>query len=243
MSERFAVVLVAAGKGARMGASVPKQYLKVGGCTILEHTLLALARCPRIAWVQPVFAPDDALGPKALARRDWPFAVLPPAQGGKTRAHSVAAGIRALPSEVAWVAVHDAVRPCVSEALLDRVLEAAVRHGAAVPGIPVVDTIKELREDGFVHRTLARERLVAVQTPQAARRDWFEQAIARLGDRIADCTDDAAMLERAGFAVFVCEGERDNRKITTPEDLQWLQERIFASGKDSTRTASPKGAS
>ncbi len=243
MDARFAIVLVAAGAGSRMRMRTPKQYLRIAGRTVLEHAILGLAQSAEIGWLQPVFAKDDRVGPKILARlqKDLPFRVLPPAVGGNTRAASVIAGIRALPKRIRWVAVHDAARPLVSADLLARVFAAARFHGAAAPGVPVVDTIKELDARGFVRRTPERARLVALQTPQAAQRAWFDQAIATLGELALACTDDMQMLEMAGFPVFICRGDPNNRKLTTKEDLAWLRRRLSASAKDSTRTASSQG--
>ena len=242
MDARFACILLAAGTGSRMGAAVPKQYLRVAGRTLLELALEHLAREPRIAWIVPVFAPGDATGPAIVARHRMRARLLPPVPGGAVRAASMLAGLRALPGEAAWVAVHDAARPIPSRALLARVLDAALAHGAAVPGLPVADTIKEVDERGFVRRTLVRARLRAVQTPQAARRDWLEQAARCAADAPGRFTDDASLLEAAGLPVFVCEGDPDNRKITTPEDLAWLQSRLSASDRASTPTASPTDA-
>lgn len=243
MAARFACILLAAGKGARMGARVPKQYLRVGGRTLLEIALAHLAREARFAWLVPVFAAADDQGPRIVARFAARFEVLGPVEGGPTRAHSMLAGLRALPSKVQWVAVHDAARPTPSAALLARVLDAALAHGAAVPGVPVMDTIKEINEEGFVRRTLVRAHLRAVQTPQAARRDWLEEAARRFADELDRFTDDAALLEAAGFPVFVCEGEARNRKITTPEDLAWLRMSLSASDKALMPTGSAKDAS
>ena len=224
-----------------MGADRPKQYLKVQGRTILELALAHLAAEPRIHWIVPVFAPDDALGPRLVARFRDRVCILPPVAGGAERADSMRAGLRALPAEAQWVAVHDAARPLVPAAMLARVLDAALAHGAAVPGLPVADTIKEVDAQGFVRRTPPRAHLRAVQTPQAARRDWLEEAVRRFAGRPGDFTDDASLLEAAGFPVFVCAGDPLARKITTPEDFAWLQSRLCASDRDLTPTASRRG--
>lgn len=128
-----------------------------------------------------------------------------------------------MPLDVAWVAVQDAARPVPSSELLASVLDAAQQHGAAVPGVPVHDTIKRVDADGRVLQTLERHTLRAVQTPQVARREWFVAAIESERERMHLHTDDASMLEAAGFPVFISPGDVNNRKITTPEDMLWLQ--------------------
>src|SRR5690606_24706609 len=142
--------------------------------------------------------------------------------GGAHRAESVRNGLAAL-AEVAptFVAVHDAARPAVSRWLIDRVFEAARREGASVPGLPVTDTVKEVRE-GLSVRTLRRADLVAVQTPQAMRRDWLAEAFARCPLSLEEVTDDVQLLELAGYPVRVVEGEPENLKMTRPEDLATL---------------------
>ncbi len=221
------VILLAAGSGRRFGGALPKQYVRAAGKTILAHALAHLAAEPRIRFVQPVIAAGDDRFAEA-ARGRWPFTLLPPVPGGETREHSMLCGLRALPAEALLVAVHDAARPLPSPALLAAVFDAALAHGAAVPGLPVTDTIKRVNEDGRVLETPPRAMLRAVQTPQAARRDWLEDAARRFEARLGEFSDDAALLEAAGYPVHVSEGDPGNRKITTREDLDWLEARLAA---------------
>ncbi|HXH64944.1 MAG TPA: 2-C-methyl-D-erythritol 4-phosphate cytidylyltransferase [Mariprofundaceae bacterium] len=216
------VLLLAAGRGNRMGGGVPKQYLSAGGKPLLLLALESLAREPRISVVQPVIAEDDRHYAAMVENARFPYRLLPAVSGGKERADSMRHGLAALPEDVDWVAVHDAARPIPSAALLAAVLDTAAAHGAAVPGLAVHDTIKQVDDQGRVMRTLARSALRAVQTPQVARRAWFEQALGS-AQGAAEWTDDASLLEAAGFPVYVSAGEENNRKITTAEDLAWLR--------------------
>lgn len=217
-----AVILLAAGRGSRMGLNLPKQYLIWDGRTLLRHCLEHLAMEVRIRYVQPVIAKGDERYEASIKSFAPPYELAPPVVGGAHRAKSMCHGLAAIPKRYAWIAVHDAARPFPSPKLLGRVFDAAKRHGAAIPGIPVQDTIKRIEVDGMVVETLDRSCLRAVQTPQVAKRDWFEQAVERLQGRLSEFTDDAAVLEAAGFPVFVCQGERGNLKITHPEDLKLL---------------------
>jgi len=140
----------------------------------------------------------------------------------------MANGIMALSRDVEWVAVQDAARPVPSPDLLADVLNAAQLHGAAAPGVPVHDTIKRVDEEGKVLQTLDRPTLRAVQTPQVARREWFAAAIESEKGRMHLHTDDASILEAAGFPVFLSLGDANNRKITTPEDMTWLRHYLEA---------------
>ena len=152
--------------------------------------------------------------------------------GGGSRSESVRAGLAAVPDDAEIVCVHDAARPLASQELFERVIGAVVAGAdAAIPGLAVTDTIKVIDPDagsdiaralGRVVDTPDRSRLVAVQTPQAFRAD----ALRRAHEREGDATDDAALVEAAGGVVVVVEGQADNRKITTTDDLEWVRSRL-----------------
>ena len=216
------VLFLAAGSGRRFGGKIPKQYQRIDGMTLVEIGLRHLAAEARIRWLQPVLAAGDAYFSDCIRGHDFPFEVLPPVTGGAEREDSMQRGLVALPAECRWVAVQDAARPLPSARLLRDVLDAAGQHGAAAPGVPVHDTIKQVDAQGRVVKTLPRAELTAVQTPQVARRDWLEEATARFAGRLGEFTDDAALLEAAGFPVFVSRGEAENRKVTTQADFAWL---------------------
>ncbi len=228
---KTAVLLLAAGSGSRFGGDIPKQYVEVGGKAIILHTLAHLAREARISVVQPVIAKGDDVFARLLAGKPFPFHILPPVIGGAERSISMQRGLAALPHDIELVAVHDAARPLPSQALLSDVLDMAERFGAAVPGLPVHDTIKRVDANGKVMETPDRQTLRAVQTPQVARRDWFETAIALESERLHLHTDDASLLEAAGFDVYVSRGDSNNRKITTVADLAWLESVLKHPGK------------
>jgi len=217
------ILLLAAGSGSRFGGAVPKQYVEVGGKAIILHTLAHLALEPRISVVQPVIAKGDDVFARLLADSSFPFLILPSVIGGAERSISMQRGLAALPHDIELVGVHDAARPLPSKALLSDVLDMAERFGAAVPGLSVHDTIKRVDADGKVLETPDRRTLRAVQTPQVAKRDWFEKAIALESERLHLHTDDASLLEAAGFDVYISRGEARNRKITTMADMAWLK--------------------
>lgn len=220
------ILLLAAGSGSRFGGIIPKQYVQIHDKPLLMVTLEHLASEPRITVVQPVIAQGDEHFSDAIADVSLPFDLLPAVYGGEARSISMQQGLKALPAHVDMVAVHDAARPLPSATLLADVFDMAEQFGAAVPGVPVTDTIKRIDEQGKVIDTPERSCLRAVQTPQVARRDWFEQAISMEAERLHMHTDDASLLEAAGFPVHISRGDVMNRKITTAEDMIWLHRQL-----------------
>jgi 2-C-methyl-D-erythritol 4-phosphate cytidylyltransferase/2-C-methyl-D-erythritol 2,4-cyclodiphosphate synthase len=209
-------VVVAAGRSTRFGGARPKQFEPLGGPTVLERSVLALSGHPDVRGVIVVLSPEEASGPRAADVLKIP-GVLGIAPGGATRARSVLSGVRQQASS--HVLVHDAARPLVPPAVVRAVVEATLRHGAAVPVVPVPDTVKE-ESAGFVARTLDRTLLRLAQTPQGARTDWLLDALAKADAAGVAPTDEAQALELAGYRVAVVPGDRDNRKITEPRDLE-----------------------
>lgn len=225
----IAAILVAAGRGTRVGAGAPKQYRDLDGRPVLWHSLGAMLTDGLIDQAVVVIHPDDmalyqsvvaALAPALAAK------LTPPAFGGASRQASVHAGLEALAAmaETAEVVlVHDAARPFVSPALINRAITAARVHGAAVPGLLVTDTIKQVDAAGFVHATHERAALRAIQTPQAFRLAPIlaahRRAAALPGDA-PDFTDDGAIAEWAGLPVAVFEGETGNTKLTIAADFR-----------------------
>jgi len=226
MRPSVAAVVVAAGRGLRAGGSIPKQYRKVAGEPVIRPSLRLYAAHSEIALVQPVIHPDDdALFVAACEG----LAVLPPVPGGATRQASVRAGLEALvPCSPALVLVHDAARPFASSALVSRAIAAAA-SGAAVPVLPITDTVKVVDDEGRVQQTLDRSRLRIVQTPQAFAfallLDAHRRAAAQGHDEF---TDDAALAEWAGLTVATFEGDHLNMKLTTPEDFAREEARLGA---------------
>ena len=201
-----AAILVAGGSGSRLRAEVPKAFVEVCGRTLLEHAAARFAGYPRVV-VAPAGWLDRA--------RELVDAVV--VAGGPTRQDSVDAGLRALPSAVDAVLVHDVARPFVPAAVIDRVVRALDSADAAIPALAVTDTVKRVDAAGHVLATLERAELVAVQTPQGFRRAILVAAHASAAN--SEATDDAALVEAAGGRVVVVEGDEAAFKITTRQDL------------------------
>src|ERR671937_2964852 len=217
-SDRTAVILVAAGRGLRAGAGGPKQYRAIGGQPVMFRAMAPFCAHADVFAVQPVVSPDDTAMFNAAVSG---LRHEPPTPGGATRQASVRAGLEALASQRPdIVLIHDAARPCVSQAVISRAIEAAGRTGAAVPTISVADTIKLVDGDGNVEATPERARLRIAQTPQAFRFDVILDAHRRAArEGRSDFTDDAALAEWAGLTVATFEGDPANMKLTTPEDF------------------------
>ncbi|MBI3320920.1 MAG: 2-C-methyl-D-erythritol 4-phosphate cytidylyltransferase [Candidatus Omnitrophica bacterium] len=223
-----AAIIPAAGSGRRIGGTISKLFLPLNGRPLLAHTLTALQRSPSIRWIVLAIRAVDRARMEALLHRWKITKALPPCLGGGSRAESVARGVAMVPPAARWVLVHDGARPCATQALIARSVRAARRHGAVACGLPAALTVKAVDERRHVRLTLDRDQLWFAQTPQVFRRDWFAQALARAGDRLAHYPDDAALVEAAGFPVAMVAGDPANLKVTTKEDLL-LAEAILAS--------------
>src|ERR1700687_3503788 len=216
---QVAAVVVAAGRGLRAGGDLPKQFRRIGGETMLRRALLMLVEHGDAGAVQPVIHSDDRdLFREQAADLDL---LLPPVFGGATRQASVRAGLEALvPRKPDIVLIHDAARPFASAGLIARAIAAAKKTGAAIPALPVTDTVKTVDAQGQVGKTLDRNTLRLIQTPQgialAAILDAHRRAAA---EQREDFTDDAALAEWAGMKVSVFDGEPGNIKITNAEDF------------------------
>lgn len=224
-------VLVAAGSSERLPGYLPKQFLPLAGLPLLVWAAKALDAAEGVVGILPVHPPG--LGDRVareLSVLGSPK-ILPGVEGGETRQDSVALGVHALPPSSDLVLVHDAARPLASAALVERVLVAAALHGAAVPVRPLHETIKEVEENRVV-RTLDRDRLVAVQTPQGFRRELLLRAISEAAEQgVRGATDEAALVERLGRAVATVPGEARNLKVTEPEDLDLAEYYLRSSGR------------
>jgi len=219
MTGMVAAVIVAAGRGARAGGEVPKQYRDIAGEPMIRATLRAFVDHAGIATVQPVIHPADTAIYRAATADLAKLAA--PVAGGATRQASVRAGLEALVAAApTTVLIHDAARPFVSAALIDRAIAAAAQSGAAVPAIAVADTVKRVDAAAIVVETLDRDRLRMVQTPQAFDFNLILAAHRRAaGSGRENFSDDAALAEWAGHRVGVFEGESGNVKVTTNEDF------------------------
>lgn len=216
---RTAAIVVAAGRGERAGGGLPKQFRPFLGETVLRRSLRLFAAHSGIDAVQAVIDPSfDAAYRASIADIEK---LLSPVAGGATRQQSVRAGLESLErASPAFVLVHDAARPLASPALLDRALNAVTSTGAAIPTIPIRDTIKCVDASGRVTETLDRAALRAVQTPQAFSFDKLLAAHRRAANAGRDdFSDDAALAEWAGMTVTTFAGEAGNHKLTTDEDF------------------------
>ena len=216
-------IIVAAGSGKRLGADQPKALVDLCGVPLVIHSLRAMLAAEGISAVV-VAVPGNARSLFAKTvdlHGPWrcPISLV---AGGIERQDSVRAGLAEV-GDSDLVAVHDAARPFVAPEVVQRALEVAERHDAAIVAVPASDTVKEIHPDGWIESTPPRERLWLAQTPQVFRTDILRHAHERgLAKGIA-ASDDSVLVERVGVRVHVVTGDDDNRKITTPEDLRWAE--------------------
>jgi 2-C-methyl-D-erythritol 4-phosphate cytidylyltransferase len=211
-------IIPAAGVGVRMGSDLPKQFLSLEGAPIFIHTLRKFSASAAIDAIHLGVRPEDMAQVGAdLASERLPKPVRMVA-GGASRQQTVQNALAEAPFETEIVVVHDAVRPFVSLDLIGQVVEAARRGGAAILGIPSVDTVKQV-ERHTILGTLPRERIVLAQTPQAFRCSLLREAIARAEADGYQATDESSLVERLGVPVAVLMGSDRNIKITKPSDL------------------------
>lgn len=218
----IAVIVVAAGRGERAsasGADAPKQYRSVAGTPVLARTIAAFLNHPGVGWVLPVIHPDHAARYAEL-NLSHPR-LLPPVHGAATRQGSVLAGLESLaPHEPDLVLIQDAARPLVDPATIAGVVAALDTATAALPVIPVTDTIKRSVDGATVSGTEDRRQLFAAQTPQGFRFAEILAAHRRAATEPTEFTDDAAIAEWAGHTVQLTAGHVHNLKITHPEDFR-----------------------
>jgi 2-C-methyl-D-erythritol 4-phosphate cytidylyltransferase len=224
-----AALILAAGRGERLGEEIPKAFVRLGARTLLERSLSTLAAVPEVDWVQPVIAGAERERFAALDLSSIPK-LREAVVGGAERQDSVAEGLAALPDTVEWVAVHDAARCLVSVEEVRRVLAAARETGAAVLATPARDTIKRVR-DAMVVETPDRSECWIAQTPQVLRAELLREGLAKARADGVLGTDDVQLVERLGVAVRVVEGSARNFKITLPGDVA-VAERLLAERGD-----------
>lgn len=218
------VVIAAAGHGKRMGKGFNKQFIQLGDRPMIVHTLQVFERLRAIDEIVVVTGAADVARCHDLCRSYRLNKVKRIVPGGETRQQSVQIGLRSLSSE--WVLVHDGARPFVSSAMIETLLSKVQRHGAAVLGVPVKDTIKKVNEQGIIEETPDRKSMWAVQTPQAFRLTELKQAHEIAARQQLVATDDAMLMEKTGTKVHMVRGDYYNIKITTPDDL-WHAEAIL----------------
>jgi 2-C-methyl-D-erythritol 4-phosphate cytidylyltransferase len=223
---RITAILPAAGMGTRMGGETPKQFLELDGAPILLHTLRRLASCDAITEIILATRADEIERLEELCRKEKFRQVIRVVKGGATRQESVAAALRQVADEVELVAVHDAVRPFVIREQVSRVIDEARKCGAAILGIPAMDTVKEVKrgslpeDTALITATTPRERIVLAQTPQVFRTKLLKEAFARAAADGVNASDEAGLVERLGHDVHVVHGSERNIKITKPADME-----------------------
>jgi 2-C-methyl-D-erythritol 4-phosphate cytidylyltransferase len=224
---RVAAILPAAGLGTRMGVETPKQFLELDGAPLVIFTLRRLAAIPEITeFLIATLAEEEAALAERIAREKIgrPVRVV---RGGGTRQESVGNALAVVDNDVEIVLLHDAVRPLVTREQTERAIAAAREFGAAIVGIPALDTVKEVKRTSqpgdvaLITATVPRERIVLAQTPQVFRTALLREAYAlAAADGIFSATDEAALVERLGHNVYVVAGSPRNLKVTRPGDME-----------------------
>jgi 2-C-methyl-D-erythritol 4-phosphate cytidylyltransferase len=238
---RVAAIIPAAGLGTRMGADTPKQFLELDGQPLVIYTLRRLAACAAITDFFISTRADDIIflqDKVAKAGLGRPARVI---HGGDTRQQSVANALAQVDPATEIVVVHDAVRPFVTVAQTDRVIAEARSRGAAILGIPAIDTVKEVKraslpEDvALISATIPRERIVLAQTPQAFNYTLLRDAFRKAQQDDVTASDEAALVERFGSNVYVVLGSERNLKITRPADMELARFYLEQEQKAATR--------
>lgn len=225
-------IIPAGGAGRRMGGAIPKQYLPLAGLPLLVHTLKAFRRSPLVSHILLAVPEGDIA--QVRERIVEPFGLTGRVEvlaGGFERQDSVSNALMRVRADQEIVLVHDGVRPCLSEALIEKVVAAAAADGAAVVGVPVKDTLKAVTPEGWIAGTVPREGLWAAQTPQAFRREILRTAFERAAAEGFYGTDEAVLVERIGIPVRMIRGADQNIKVTTQADLLYA-EVVLGSGDE-----------
>ncbi len=219
-SARIWAVIPAAGAGRRMGADIPKQYLPLAGRTVLEHTLQKIAATPRVEGIVLSLGAADEWWPTLDVALDAPLRIV---TGGAERVHSVFNAVAAIAPELDdtdWLLVHDAARPCVHVADIERLIDAVADHECGgILAAPARDTMKLAGDAGEIVETVDRSRLWHALTPQLFRAGLLHRALEAGLAHPERITDEASALEWLGYSPLLVEGPMDNLKITRPEDL------------------------
>jgi 2-C-methyl-D-erythritol 4-phosphate cytidylyltransferase len=216
--ETVKAIIVAAGQGRRFGNAKPKQFLRLGSQTVLEHSLAPFQQLAEIDSIVVVLPSTYVSNYSSKLRKKFPkiTSVVP---GGATRTHSVIHGLQAAGDAAAYL-IHDGVRPFVSQPLIKEVIKASFRFGASIAAMQATDTVKEAKGSRFVYRTLSREKIYLVQTPQGFKRQVLMRGVKTFLRKKYRVTDDSALVERCGFKVKIIESDWLNFKITTRQDLE-----------------------
>ena len=211
-------IILAGGKGKRMGKDISKQFILVKGRPIIYYTIKKFSKCKLIDEIILVLPKDEIEYCKKEVLEKYSLKVDKIVEGGKERQDSVYNGLKAVKNSDI-VLIHDGARPFVSEKIILEGIENAKKYGAAAPGVMPKDTIKVKDELSFSKETLKRESLIAIQTPQVFRKDIIVECHKRVRRDNISVTDDTMVVEKYGYKVYLYNGDYTNIKVTTPEDL------------------------
>ena len=214
----LSAVIVAAGNSARMGKA-DKIFLPINGIPVIARSLLAYENCADVSEIVVVTKESSIDAIKKIAEENGISKLKTVVCGGETRAESVKNGVLAVSEKADFVAIHDGARPLILPEDISRCAEDAFRCGGAILAVPVTDTIKYGRKNGFVEYTPAREKLFAAQTPQIFDLKIYKEAMERAFRELSDWTDDSRIFENDARKVFLTPGKKYNIKITSPEDI------------------------
>ena len=226
---KFGVVIAAAGRGTRMESSEKKQFIEMQGKPVLYYSVRLFTQIPAVREIIVVTSQEDVERTQVLLQ-EWALPNVTVIAGGKERQQSVHLGLQAL-KQAEYVMIHDAARPFVSEDLIQQIMTKALETQAAIPAVPVKDTIKIVSDSGEVISTPSRQSLWAVQTPQAFRLSLILELHLEAEKAGFLGTDDAMLMEWKHKKVHVVPGDYTNIKLTTPDDLRW-GELILRKGND-----------
>ncbi len=216
---RYAVIIPAAGKGERFGGGENKVFAKLDGRPIFLRTLELFINREDVCQTILVVSPGDMAEMKSRYGANLGFMGVQIAEGGAHRFDSVRSALSGVREDAEFIAVHDAVRPCVSSDRIDAVFAEAAKTGAAILAAPLFGTLKRVSESGVIDATVPRENLYEAQTPQVFRRDLLLDAYANAPQDVQAVTDDALLVERTGHPVSVVRSDPSNLKITAREDV------------------------
>lgn len=216
-SVKTAAVIVAGGVGNRMKSDVPKQFIEVMGKPIISYTINALSKCEDIDEIIIVTLPEYLVYCGDVVKNFGFEKVTKIVSGGKTRQESVRNGLKELSDDVDIVAIHDGARPLIDVKTISECIKNAVKFGCSAPGVKIKDTVKSSDDDGFIERTVSREKLWLIQTPQVFKKEII--CSLHFADTENGATDDCSLAENGGYKVKIVEGSYENIKITTPQDI------------------------
>ena len=218
-----AVVIVAAGSGSRMGTDIPKQFIEISGKPILAYTLEKFQNCPLVDEIIIVTRSDSIVLCKDISDIYGISKVSVITEGGETRQQSVCKGIGQLSGKEGYVLIHDGARPMISLSTLEKCISATIEFGASAVGVPMKDTIKYTDDGKFITKTVDRSKLWLIQTPQAFEIKSIDECHKKAIADSFEATDDCMLAEHYGVKVALVEGEYENIKITSPQDLYIME--------------------